>query len=276
LKIEGQNPETQATFDYLSEQLRRTMATIDKKLASLEEETEKAQASLRELSEFYDKEGEKMRKYTLRGISTSSTTTYINRIEVSQDGAEMSLDTDIPKEQWWRITFDGQGSCPFSVYRVNENDVIEAARESQEPLLVYASEAAMQPCLAPLPEKLSAFVDKDNEAFRAEIPPAANLEEGSHFDNNNNWSSVPQSPGKRKYNEDGTEIEDEYRESPGRRGSMDVNFDAADGKEMVERSRSGPALPFMRKTAFSENEQSMDFDEVMLDRDAAEESPVVW
>lgn len=278
-KIEEEDPEKQAALNHLSEQLQQTMANIDKKLASLEKEKEKAQASLRELSEFYNQAGEKIHKYTLRGISTSGTTTFINRIEFSESGTEMSVDTDYPKEQWWRITFDGQGQCPFSIYTVEEKDVIEAARESQEPLLVYASEKAIQPCFAPLSDKLSAFVDKDNEVFRAEIPSMKSLPEESHFDNN--WP-VPQSPGKRKYNSDGQEVEDEYRVSPGRRGSMDVNFDSADrdpspgrssfsmdfsqpATEMVERSRPPNMLG---SASASNNESSMDVDEVVRDMDA--------
>lgn len=277
-KMDIDETENRAALTELSEQLRQTMADIDKKLKSLDEEAEKAQASLRGLSKLYTEYELGMHTYTLRGISTSQETMYINRVE----SPEEDIVIPFPRDQWWEISFNAREQRPVAVHIVSEDYVAEAARESQEPLLVYASERAMQRGLSPLPDKLSEFIELDNLAFKAEMG------------GNGNWDSeavTPHSPGKRKYDQD---HEDPWGESQRRRGSMDVNVEEGEisetwetphpgsserAQEMVE--KAGTALGLLDSStgaaasSSAATEDVMDVDEVMADADMMEESAAV-
>ena len=91
-------------------------------MQALNEQKQKAIDALRELSKLYtepssDPKSPKLRKYTLRGVSTTKNTMYICR-QAEPDLIEMDLDGDESepkKDQWWRIHYAPFGSNPFSV-----------------------------------------------------------------------------------------------------------------------------------------------------------------
>jgi hypothetical protein len=152
----------------------------------LNEEGEKAKVTLRELSKLYTEPSEDpdqpaLHRYTLRGISTSKSTTYIST-QAEPDLIDMDLNKDeanLDSDQWWRIVYPASGSTPFSVevrsplrywsqpcesyfdnppQKTTLEEALEAAKcfDSQDGsvLLVYASEKAMSWERKPLPKAL--------------------------------------------------------------------------------------------------------------------------
>jgi hypothetical protein len=89
---------------------------------ALNEEKEKALETMRKLSKLYTSQSNnpdapKLTKYTLRGVSTTKSTTYICR-RAEPDLIDMDLDSDGPKEQgdqWWKINYATSGSNPVTV-----------------------------------------------------------------------------------------------------------------------------------------------------------------
>ncbi len=132
----------------LTEQLQNTMQTIDDKLKSLETETEKARASLRELSKLYsnpaqDESQPPTHKYTLRGISISKYVTYVRRR--NQPDLMNMGDTEPELDQWWHIEYSTTATQPVIVKKVTENEVLTAVyRGSKNCIVIYASEKAME------------------------------------------------------------------------------------------------------------------------------------
>lgn len=148
-------------------------------------------------------------KYSLQGVSTKPEITYLRlsnkdllQLDDEQD------DSSDSEYQWWRCSWlqdesqalstsvtvmgpvtqaqadaankdqtssaenshSDSESKPYSVSKVGEREVLEAARsEHSSVLLVYASENAMRFKASDLSRPLRFFVDRDNEAFEAEL-----------------------------------------------------------------------------------------------------------
>ncbi|KAH8683014.1 hypothetical protein BGZ60DRAFT_208922 [Tricladium varicosporioides] len=180
----------------LSLELRKLVANIDKKLIALNDEKEKAHQTIKELSKLFTEQSaevgaRKLRKYCLRGVSTTKNTTYVCR-RAEPDLIDMDLDKEVTsskRDQWWRINFESSGENPVTVEKTTEDMVLQAAKtESKNITLVYASEAAMDYPWKPLPDELEAFVTRDNGLFKAEF-----AEDEAQMQ--------LQSPGKRKFDE---------------------------------------------------------------------------
>ncbi|EXJ79672.1 hypothetical protein A1O3_07952 [Capronia epimyces CBS 606.96] len=153
------------------------------------------------------------RKYTLQGVSTKPEITYLRlpnkdllHLDDDQDNSGGSA------YQWWRCSWlqddsqtlypsvtimgpvtqaqaeaakreqnasvennDGDGgSKPYSVSKISESEVLEAARrEHSSVLLVYANENAMHFKGSELSRPLRIFVDRDNQAFTEELQQEA-------------------------------------------------------------------------------------------------------
>lgn len=211
----GEGPSRAAAK--LSDELAKVMDSINKKLISLSEAKEKAIEELRNLSKLYtepsdDPSAPKLRKYSLRGVSTKKDTMYICR-RAEPDLIDMDLDSENsePKnlDQWWKIHYAQFGHSPVSVEKITEKEVLKAARDdSNATMLVYASEKALNFQKHALPKVLENFVRWDNAAFKAEFP-----ESQSEIDTQSPIQSLdsqsvsslgigPSSPGKRKYDEE--------------------------------------------------------------------------
>ncbi|KAL2068176.1 hypothetical protein VTL71DRAFT_16274 [Oculimacula yallundae] len=156
----------------LSEDMQKVLDSIDKKLLALEGEKEKARQELRELSKLYtepsdDPEAPQLHKYTLRGVSTSKSTFYVCRRAIPD---LIDMEMDVP-DQWWRIYCSSMGYSPTIVEQTTEEKVIEAAKESTNMILVYASEDAMNVLRYnhALSKPLETFVKFDNRSFRSEF-----------------------------------------------------------------------------------------------------------
>lgn len=124
-------------------------------------------------------------RYTLRGISTTAQRTYV--LEKTPAGAvSNSVDKSaVTNWQWWKLEYISSDQQPVSTVKVSQADALEAARrESNNLLLVYASETAMDAEPTSLLPQLQDFVRADNVSFAAELDEFAQ----EHH----------QSPGKRK------------------------------------------------------------------------------
>jgi hypothetical protein len=223
-----------AEGDRCSQELRRLVERIDKKMRSLEEQKERALEIYRSVAQQLtqpssDPTEPPTHKYTLRGVSTKPHVTYVLRpvledlMDVGDDnngevnGEPNGIGKSETAWQWWRISFsreeshssgelpvqgpltqaEDQGpeistidsgnpysewsrkvqqpeskSC-FSVRKVREVEVLKAAREeSNSVLLVYANEEAVnldRSCIPDLTPELRAFVEDDNAAFEREL-----------------------------------------------------------------------------------------------------------
>jgi hypothetical protein len=110
-----------------------------------------------------------LQRYTLRGVATTKHTMYIcRRTERDPESTAMEVDGEGSIDQWWRIQLKRWGPNPVTVevsarcyletaftyqlQKTSEEKVLEAAKtETKVPLLVYASEKAMQFESKPLP-----------------------------------------------------------------------------------------------------------------------------
>jgi len=166
---------------------------------------EKARACLWQLSKLFtepsdDPDQSRLHRYTLRGISATKNTTYICR-QAEADLIDMEVDDDAPKpkrDQWWSVKYSGSTPNPVTVEKTTQEDVLEAAmKETKNLILVYASEAAMQWPINPLPPALEVFVREDNLAFKAELTT-----------DGPDPVTSPKSPSKRKYQDSPDESAD--------------------------------------------------------------------
>jgi hypothetical protein len=141
------------------------------------------------------------RKYSLRGVVTSDHIVYICRA-VEPDLIQLE-DSPKPAEQWWKLGYDLRSDEPLiaevgtwppthemelrietdtGYQKTTREKVIVAASENGDkmPLLIFASEEAVNEAPHPLSDALSRFVKHDNRLFKQELleeianPPAAN------------------------------------------------------------------------------------------------------
>ncbi|KAF3027300.1 hypothetical protein E8E15_004729 [Penicillium rubens] len=185
----------------VAEELRAISTNIEAKLKELELRKQSAMKSLREISKTLTEPPKSpfeppVYKYTLRGVCTEPHVTYVlSNPKTTAPGHLMDMDSETEKSndyQWWRISFsaeDGkarqaekqktQGNTAatqdgevvgYTVRKVQENEVLQAAREEwSSVLLVYASENAVNAQVDPAPSQLQGFVNRDNDAFGDEF-----------------------------------------------------------------------------------------------------------
>ncbi|KAH8600848.1 hypothetical protein B0O99DRAFT_589727 [Bisporella sp. PMI_857] len=286
----------------LSAQLVKLSESIDKKVKALNEEKSRCLEELRQLSKLYTEPSEDpdqpaLHRYTLRGVCVDKSTMYVCRqAEPSLVDLDFGEEESKPsEEQWWRIHYAARDSNPVAVEKTTEERVLEAANSKSEsggPLVIYASDKAMQWESKPLPAALETFVKKDNSFFKREFPNESNSPP----------SSGPKSPGKRKFNERSepdddspvrnrnhvTVTERELDDEPSDQSTviLSTEFDARDntimgvdplsegtGQEMQERSS-------LRMLAGKGARQAstidhMDLDQVIEDHNVASESRAV-
>ncbi|MCJ1247869.1 hypothetical protein MMC30_005084 [Trapelia coarctata] len=190
-------------YSEIAEELQAVMGRVSQKLNDLEHSREQALEKLRELSKLYTKPSENpdeppYHKYTLRGVSTEPSTTYVL---ANPMGAEDLMSTDESEWQWWKLQYSRGDARPVSCTKVREVEVLKAARdESRRVLLVYANEKAVSYECKELPHQLLNFVRTDNLSFDGElhktIPPrqttptkrkAAGSFDDAPLQNSQNW-----------------------------------------------------------------------------------------
>ncbi|KAI1391065.1 uncharacterized protein F4822DRAFT_171209 [Hypoxylon trugodes] len=107
-------------------------------------------------------------KYSLRGVGLTSELAYVC---VRQDAGSMDVDgVSESKDQWWKIGYSANDASPIKTEKANVEDVLHAAgTESKNPILIYATEAAMEAEPIPLSDALRMFVRADNRSFQQEL-----------------------------------------------------------------------------------------------------------
>ncbi|KAK5116796.1 hypothetical protein LTR62_007470 [Meristemomyces frigidus] len=185
-------------YEEIALKLEKTIASIDSKLAILAEAREKTRKAIADMSRMPlpALSGQMKHRYTLRGIATKESITYIMLPKDSDDSdQEMDerQDDDTTPEgmQWWRIAYEPNTTGTGSQIRMDKMpayDVTRAAElEHTSALLVYANDAAndIEQTNPSLPQPLVNFVERDNALFAASLqeatlrnaPPAYNMED---------------------------------------------------------------------------------------------------
>ncbi|MCJ1402391.1 hypothetical protein MMC11_005611 [Xylographa trunciseda] len=166
------------SYSKIAEQLQ-TKAKIglaDVYSIALEQSKDQAIEKLRELSKLYTKPSENPddpphHKYTLRGVSTNPSTTYVL---ANPSGPGDLMGSELHEWQWWKISYSVGDVHPISYSQVREVEVLKAAKdESYKALLVYASEKALSYQEQRTPDQLINFVRADNLLFETELSKAA-------------------------------------------------------------------------------------------------------
>ncbi|KAI0471600.1 hypothetical protein GGR56DRAFT_654778 [Xylariaceae sp. FL0804] len=107
-------------------------------------------------------------KYSLRGVALTEELAYVC-VREPVAGSSAGPDSD----QWWKIGFEASdltSSSPAKTERVTLDEVLHAAGTgAKNPILVYATEEAMQAVPTPLSDALCRFVKADNRSFQQEL-----------------------------------------------------------------------------------------------------------
>ncbi|KAI9677494.1 MAG: hypothetical protein M1817_006448 [Caeruleum heppii] len=166
-------------YSEVGDKLGKMYESVMSKVKALEDQKEAARRSLNELSTLLtdpvgqDEDTKKPRpkhRYTLRGVSTEPSVTYV--LYPVDTSPRTDEDEDRPQQwQWWRISFSTTDVKAVMKTKVDEDLVLQAARdEGRSCLLIYASDEAMDDQWnGPLPDALKTFIHRDNLSFRAEL-----------------------------------------------------------------------------------------------------------
>ncbi|RYP05158.1 hypothetical protein DL765_009920 [Monosporascus sp. GIB2] len=113
-------------------------------------------------------------EYLLRGVALDEVTYVCVRGEA--DLIDIGQESK-PNDQWWKIECPDDTSPP-TFEKVSLEDVLQAAGTgSQWPMLVYATEKALEATPIPLSDALRMFVKADNRSFQQELAQEQNQEQ---------------------------------------------------------------------------------------------------
>lgn len=114
-----------------------------------------------------DSEWNATHKYTLRGVVSDHQKCFVRRRETSL----MELDENaVPDEQWWKVTCEEANGYIVTSEKTNyENVIYETFGIGMSPIMVYATDKAMDAMPLPLSEALKTFVRFDNRQFQKEV-----------------------------------------------------------------------------------------------------------
>ncbi|KAG7122333.1 hypothetical protein HYQ44_003231 [Verticillium longisporum] len=167
------------------------------------------------------------KKYLLRGVATGRDIMYIcRRTEPQLIDLE---ETAQPLDQWWRLAYVAGDEQPVQAEKVEFSVVKEKMlKESKTPLLVYATEDALNTPRVPLSDELQRFVLAENKIFRQELSHEADEDDDEDVPLINPNIS-PFSPSKRKYRANSVDSMDTNRASL---GNSETNSRAGDFDDM--------------------------------------------
>lgn len=239
--------------DRLSDQIDTVMRSIEEKLILLDQERNKTLKALSDLSSPSHAEsllGGLEHRFTLVGIATKPTTTYVLLPKEDTTDEQMITDDQSDEEtpptmQWWRIEYSLNGTKAA----INRNttfgyETLPAIElEHTSALLVYASDAALDQRLVSdrnLPDALQEFVRADNAFFEEELqsqpPPSYQFDE-----------PLPTQTIERKISIDSTRAEGgsdaEMDQDPRTHASYGLGYDVQtqyDDQPLVEITPDGP------------------------------------
>ncbi|KAK3953069.1 hypothetical protein QBC32DRAFT_369800 [Pseudoneurospora amorphoporcata] len=134
-------------------------------------------------------------KFTLRGVTSEPNTVFLRRQEVELIDLE---DGEIPTEQWFKISCSSGSNYALQIEQTtHEAAITQACAVGTEPLLIYASDKAMNAERIPLNDALKAFIRFDNKFFSQEL---AQAEHEQHEDSRKRGPISMSSPDSKRRN----------------------------------------------------------------------------
>ncbi|RCI17331.1 hypothetical protein L249_1991 [Ophiocordyceps polyrhachis-furcata BCC 54312] len=111
------------------------------------------------------------KRYLLRGIATPNDVVYLRQ---PPEPDLIQLDDGEPPspDQWWKLAYSPKNSSEDEVRAekvTTEHVLADVWQETKTPLIIYATEEAIEKAKAPLPASLERFVRADNKAFQQEL-----------------------------------------------------------------------------------------------------------
>ncbi|RYP15513.1 hypothetical protein DL767_010317 [Monosporascus sp. MG133] len=159
----------------MQEEFLEQLEVISKRLTCQEHEVDDERFVHRNDPEAYHPEyWNPSQKYLLRGVALGEVTYVCVRgepdlIDIGQESKS--------NDQWWKIECPDNTS-PATFEKVSLDDVLQAAGTgSQWPMLVYATEKALEATPIPLSDALRMFVKADNRSFQQELAQEQNQEQ---------------------------------------------------------------------------------------------------
>ncbi|KAI1776207.1 hypothetical protein F4818DRAFT_413401 [Hypoxylon cercidicola] len=162
-----------ANLEDAKEAYRESMRVVTKRLTCQEDEVDDDEFVFRSTSAYHPEYWNPTHKYSLRGVALSKELAYVC---VREDANLMDMEgVSEPREQWWKIGYSSSDASPVKTETATLEDVLHAAgTESKFPVLIYASEAAMETGPIPLSDALRMFTRADNRSFQQELSQEQN------------------------------------------------------------------------------------------------------
>ncbi|EMR63837.1 putative ubiquitin interaction domain-containing protein [Eutypa lata UCREL1] len=159
------------------EEFMEMLEVISKRLTCQEHEAADERFVYRSNPEVYHPEyWNPSQKYSLRGVALSDEVTYVC-IRGETDLIDMGEESN-PNDQWWKIDYSSKNPSPATVEKVSLDSVLEAASTgSKWPILVYATQKAIDATPIPLSDPLRMFVKADNRSLQQELTQEQNQEQ---------------------------------------------------------------------------------------------------
>ncbi|KAL2269714.1 hypothetical protein VTJ83DRAFT_1898 [Remersonia thermophila] len=157
-ELERQAAQIQQVLDAHITPQKENIAALRKAMAALLTDPEAAKEKLRPTY-----------KYTLRGVVDKENVVY-QRLRIPQTDAAPADGTAAPvEEKWWKIWLRPDDNTVEHEIVPFETVKKETCDAGCEPILIYASEKAMEPEPLPLSDALKNFVRFDNRLFKQEL-----------------------------------------------------------------------------------------------------------
>ncbi|KAK0719612.1 hypothetical protein B0H67DRAFT_599312 [Lasiosphaeris hirsuta] len=126
-------------------------------------------------------------KYALRGVVSDVNRVYVRK----REPALMDLEDDPPSEQWWKMACALDNDNAATAEMVSYETVMrEACGIGSKPILIYATDRAMEEIPDPLSDALKTFVKFDNRHYKQELAQAERQKE-SNPQVEEEWSGIP-------------------------------------------------------------------------------------
>ncbi|KAJ8127329.1 hypothetical protein O1611_g6307 [Lasiodiplodia mahajangana] len=159
------------------EELNTYLDVVRKRLTCQEHEADDDQFVFRSSSDAYRPEyWNPSTKYFLRGVAPTAEVAYVCVRDID-DSASLG-ENSRARDQWWKIGYVKSDASPIKSEKMTLDDVLNAAgTDSRNPILVYASEAALNQKKISLSDALRMFVKADNRSFQQELAQEISVHE---------------------------------------------------------------------------------------------------
>ncbi|RYO89261.1 hypothetical protein DL762_003284 [Monosporascus cannonballus] len=172
---DGAGITVNVVYKEIQEEFLEQLEVLSKRLTCQEHEVDDERFVHRNDPEAYHPEyWNPSQKYLLRGVALGEVTYVCVRGEA--DLIDIGQESK-PNDQWWKIECPDDTS-PTTFEKVSLEDVLQAAKTgSQWPMLVYATEKALEATPIPPSDALRMFVKADNRSFQQELAQEQNQEQ---------------------------------------------------------------------------------------------------